>query len=231
MEPSYFDFMEQKLFLFDVDGTLMSSPSFLEEYQKYFGEQYSKYFNRSIKIDFSGLHGGTERKNLRILLKRQNLEPSVEQMDELFEIAGNNYIAHSNNSVLLPYVLETVDVLSKSCLLGIVTGNQETIARKRLKIIGLNKYFSFGAFGNESEDRSELVRLALERGKNLGWKGNLNDAYVVGDTLADVESGKSTRTKTVAVTTGSYSKERLTESNPDYIISNLSELLILEQRD
>src|SRR3989344_6846002 len=107
MEPSYFDFMEQKLFLFDVDGTLMSSPSFLEEYQKYFGEQYSKYFNRSIKIDFSGLHGGTERKNLRILLKRQNLEPSEKQMDEIFRMTGNNYIATPNNSVLLSNVFET----------------------------------------------------------------------------------------------------------------------------
>ena len=219
--------MGQKLFLFDIDGTLMSGPNFLDEYQKYLSEQLSKYFNRSIKIDFSGLHGGTERKNLRILLKRQGLEPSVEQMDEIFRMTGNNYIATPNNSVLLSNVFETVNILSKSCLLGIVTGNQETIARKRLKIIGLNKYFSFGAFGNESEDRSELVRLALERGKNLGWKGNLNDAYVVGDTPADVESGKSTRTKTVAVTTGSYSKEILAKSNPNYLISNLSELLIL----
>ena len=227
MGLSPFDFMEQKLFLFDVDGTLMSSPSFLEEYQKYLGEQYSKYFSRSIKIDFSGLHGGTERKNLRILLKRQNLEPSEKQMDEIFRMTGNNYIATPNNSVLLSNVFETVNILSKSCLLGIVTGNQETVARKRLKIIGLNKYFSFGAFGNESEDRSELVRQVLERSKTFGWGGNLNDAYVVGDTPADVESGKSTRTKTVAVTTGSYSKEILAKSNPNYLISNLSELLIL----
>ena len=219
--------MGQKLFLFDIDGTLMSGPNFLDEYQKYLSEQISKYFNRSIKIDFSGLHGGTERKNLRILLKRQNLEPSEKQMDEIFRMTGNNYIATPNNSVLLSNVFETVNILSKSCLLGIVTGNQETVARKRLKIIGLNKYFSFGAFGNESEDRSELVRQVLERSKTFGWGGNLNDAYVVGDTPADVESGKSTRTKTVAVTTGSYSKEILAKSNPNYLISNLSELLIL----
>ena len=205
----------------------MSGPNFLDEYQKYLSEQISKYFNRSIKIDFSGLHGGTERKNLRILLKRQNLEPSEKQMDEIFRMTGNNYIATPNNSVLLSNVFETVNILSKSCLLGIVTGNQETVARKRLKIIGLNKYFSFGAFGNESEDRSELVRQVLERSKTFGWGGNLNDAYVVGDTPADVESGKSTRTKTVAVTTGSYSKEILAKSNPNYLISNLSELLIL----
>ena len=228
MGLSPFDFMEQKLFLFDVDGTLMSSPSFLEEYQKYLGEQYSKYFNRSIKIDFSGLHGGTERKNLRILLRRQNLEPSEKQMDELFEIAGNNYIANSNNSVLLPYVLETVDFLSKSSFLGVVTGNQETVARKKLQQAGLSKYLRFGSFGNESEDRSELVKLALKRSRGFGWDGSLDNSYVVGDTPTDVESGKSAGIKTVAVTTGSYSKEKLAESNPDYIISSMSELLILK---
>ncbi len=91
----------------------------------------------------------------------------------------------------------------------------------------LNEYFPFGSFGNESEDRSELVRLALKRGRNFGWNGNLNSTYVIGDTPTDIESGKFAGTKTVAITTGSYSFEDLKKANPDYLINDLSRILTI----
>lgn len=220
--------MKRKLFLFDIDGTLMSSPNFLEEYQIYLGQQFSQYFGKQIKIDFSGLHGGTERKNLKILLKRQGMEElSENEMDKVFEIAGKNYTASQKNLILLPNVLGTVRILAESNKLGVVTGNQEIVARKKLHYSGLDEYLKFGSFGNESEDRSKLVELALERGRFFGFKGGLNDVYVVGDTPTDIESGKSMGTKTVAVSTGSYSREKLAESNPDYLLSDISELLNL----
>ena len=133
MGVSRFNFMGQKLLLFDIDGTLMSSPNFLKEYQIYLGKQFSEYFSRQIKIDFAGLHGGTERKNLRILLKRQGLEPDEKQIDDFFLMAGNNYIASKDNSKLLFGVFKTIKKLSESDLLGVVTGNQDIVARKKLK--------------------------------------------------------------------------------------------------
>ena len=125
---------------------------------------------------------------------------------------------------MLPLVSETLEELSEKHLLGIVTGNQELVARKRLESVGLDKYFSFGSFGNEDYERSNLVRNALNKAKRYGWNGDKSNVYLVGDTERDVEAGKIEGVVTIAVTTGSDSRKKLSGSNPDYIVDNLSEI-------
>ena len=137
---------ERKVFLFDIDGTLISSPEFLKDYSSQLKKKLSDYFAKPLDIDFSGLHGNTERRNIRIMLERQGINPDEEQIDEFFKEFGNAYIASSKNLILLPGVLEIVKDLSDKHLLGLVTGNQEFVARKRLESVRLNKYFSFGSF-------------------------------------------------------------------------------------
>ncbi|MBI2043109.1 HAD hydrolase-like protein [Candidatus Pacearchaeota archaeon] len=215
---------ERKVFLFDIDGTLISSPEFLKDYSTQLREELSSYFARPLEVDFSGLHGNTERKNLRIILERQGINPSENQFDEFFKEFGDNYLVSSKNLILLPWVSETIKELSDRHLLGLVTGNQEIVARKRLESVRLNKYFPFGSFGNEDYERSNLVRNALNRAREYGWERNKSNVYLVGDTTKDVEAGKIEGVITVAVATGSASKDELSGLNPDYIISNLSEI-------
>ena len=62
---------KRKVFLFDIDGTLISSPEFLSDYSAQLKRKLSDFFAKPLEVDFSGLHGNTERKNLRIILKRQ----------------------------------------------------------------------------------------------------------------------------------------------------------------
>lgn len=64
----------------------------------------------------------------------------------------------------------------------------------------------------------------MRRAKKYGWNGNKGNVYLIGDTTRDVEAGKVEGVVTIAVTTGSASKEELIKSDPDYIISNLSEI-------
>lgn len=52
-----------------------------------------------------------------------------------------------------------------------------------------------------------------------------NAGYMVGDSPYDIVAGKRARCKTVAVLTGDFSRKRLKEENPDYIIKTLKELL------
>jgi phosphoglycolate phosphatase-like HAD superfamily hydrolase len=218
---------KQNLLLFDMDGTLVSGNGFLERYQVFLGEQLSEFFGKPIKINFSGLHGGTERRNLRILLKRQGIEPADNVLDDFFRIAGRRYSASSSDAILLPSVKETLESLSEKCFLGLSTGNPESIARKKLELFDLNRYFIFGGFGNESEIRGKLVELALSRAMDYDWKGKPGDAYVIGDTAQDVDSGKYAGIGTIGVTTGSGTREQLESVHPDYIIGNLSELEVV----
>lgn len=220
--------MRQKLILFDIDGTLVSSGDFLERYQIFLNEKFSEFFGKPVDFDFSGLHGKTERGNLKILLKRRGIEPTEKELDDFFKFVGENYIASNRDAVLLPYVKRTIRSLSKTNLLGLTTGNPELVARKKLKVVGLEDYFPFGGFGNESDVRGEIVNLALSRARNYGWRGEKKEIYVVGDTPGDVEAGKYAGIRTVAITTGPASKENLLKANPDYLIGNLSELESIE---
>lgn len=51
------------------------------------------------------------------------------------------------------------------------------------------------------------------------------DMMIIGDSPEEVEIGKALNLKTVAITDGYYSTPRLRESNPDYLITNLNELI------
>jgi len=51
-----------------------------------------------------------------------------------------------------------------------------------------------------------------------------NAEYVVGDSPYDIMAGKKAKCRTIAVLTGDYSRKRLKEEKPDYIIKNLKKL-------
>ncbi len=72
--------------------------------------------------------------------------------------------------------------------IGLVSGLPERIAKERLRRIGLGRWFDEapGGFGCESEDRSQLVRLAVAR---AGVEAER--ALVVGDTVNDVEAAEA----------------------------------------
>ena len=52
--------------------------------------------------------------------------------------------------------------------LGLLTGNLEPCARLKLEPIGANRFFAFGAFGSDDEDRYRLAPVALARACDLG---------------------------------------------------------------
>src|SRR5216683_2622087 len=54
-------------------------------------------------------------------------------------------------------------LLEQGYLLGLVTGNVEAAAHIKLHRARLNRFFSFGGYGSDSDDRAELTRQALER--------------------------------------------------------------------
>ena len=67
--------------------------------------------------------------------------------------------------------------------MGIVTAALEAAAHIKLSRARLNRFFSFGGYGSDSEDRTELTRRAIERaGAILGLKLVPARVYAVGDT-------------------------------------------------
>jgi phosphoglycolate phosphatase len=113
---------------------------------------------------------------------------------------------------VLPGILSLLDEMSTrdDVILGLATGNLELGARIKLDRGGLNPYFSFGGFGSDSENRTDLVRQAADKAahKNGGSISPTN-IFVIGDTPLDIEAGNRCGFKTVGVATGTYSVEQL----------------------
>ncbi len=58
--------------------------------------------------------------------------------------------------------------------------------------------------------------------KNLGIEPDPTKFVIIGDTPRDIECAQYAGMKSVAVTTGKFSKEELSSSNPDLVLENLA---------
>lgn len=121
---------------------------------------------------------------------------------------------------LLPRLVED------GVLLGIVSGALEAAAHIKLARGDLNRFFSFGGYGSDSSDRSELTRLAVERaGRIHGHPLDAARLLVVGDTPRDIDAAHAVGAIAVGVATGKYTVKALRDAGADHVLSTLEEPL------
>jgi phosphoglycolate phosphatase len=109
--------------------------------------------------------------------------------------------------------------------LGLLTGNIEKGARLKLEPHCLNEFFSFGAFGDDSEDRNLLLPIAVTRHfLKTGTSVDFSHCLIVGDTPRDVECAHVHGASCLAVATGRrHSLEDLERSGADLALADLSD--------
>ncbi len=216
-----------RLVLFDIDGTILLS-----------GGAAVRAVNRAFKniygvenaMDGIRADGKTDPIILgEIFNKRLGRGFMREEAAKVF----NQYvfflreeITNSKGFRVLPGVAELLDSLSQKSrlVLGVATGNIQEGAWIKLERAGLNSYFKFGGFGSDSENREQLIRIAVERGKALvNHNREFQSIFVIGDTPFDIIHGRAAGGKTVAVATGSYSVNDLAEYGSDYLFKNFSD--------
>lgn len=113
-------------------------------------------------------------------------------------------------------------------LLGLVTGNVEAAAHIKLHRGRLNRFFSFGGYGSDSNDRIELTKRALERAALVyGDAIDPTQCLAVGDTPHDVTAAHGAGLECVGVASGHFTIQQLREAGADYAIDSLEENLPL----
>ena len=126
---------------------------------------------------------------------------------------------------VLPGVLELLEKLSEQSdkTLGLLTGNLQRGARLKLEHYDLWRFFPFGAFADDHHDRNALGPCALGRAvAHAGCGFSPGQIDVVGDTGHDIACGRAIGARAVAVATGSWSRERLAECQPDFLFDDLA---------
>jgi phosphoglycolate phosphatase-like HAD superfamily hydrolase len=109
-------------------------------------------------------------------------------------------------------------------LLGLLTGNLEPAAWLKLGSVGLDRYFRFGAFGNDAPNRDALPRIAVERAARFadGHQFARKNVLIVGDTVHDIRCGAELGVCAVGVATGSTDAATLRAAGADYVFDSFA---------
>ncbi len=221
---------EPKAVLFDIDGTLVTTGGASDRaWRRAFKELHD------VDVDVPAVTGKgipDPEVGRKVFVAAIGREPSGEEAEALMrrrleyldeEVESSpGYVVHDGVKELLDRLID------EGRLLGLTTGNVEEAAHIKLSRGGLNGYFSFGGYGSDSPDRTELTKKALERAKLVaGGELDLAATFSCGDTPRDVEAGHGAGLRVVGVATGSYTVEQLLEAGADAAVESLREGLPL----
>jgi phosphoglycolate phosphatase len=210
--------------LFDIDGTiLVTGGAGGAAWQRAFEELHGVEANVADHTDAGMTDPEIAAIVFREVIGRQG---SPEERAK----AIGSYLRHLPDTVaespgyrVMPGVEQLLDrLIDGGLLLGLVTGNIEAAAHIKLARANLNRFFSFGGYGSDSPDRTELTKAALRRGELVSG-GNLQDGacIAVGDTPRDVKAGHGAGIAVAGVATGSYGVDELRAAGADFSLPTL----------
>ena len=219
--------MTRKLLLFDIDGTLINPDNVGRR-------SITKAFHDLCHIADAfaeiNMAGKTDVQIVKEGLSTHGLSSNDGRVSAVLSQYIKNLEAAAKQGTMSIYpgvidLLKTFKARDGSRL-GLLTGNIEQGARIKLGALELNQYFSFGAFGDDSEDRNKLLPIAVKRSREIsGVEVAFHDCIVIGDTPMDVQCAKPYGATAIAVSTGFYSHESLLETEADYVIRDLSDAI------
>jgi len=212
-----------KLLLFDIDGTLITT-----------GGAGMRALNRAFcqvvgivnALDGIRLHGKTDPAIIReVFAVRGDSQHPTDSLEEILEM----YVkllpeeVQQSSYTVLPGILRFLEDFQghPNIAIGLATGNVERGARIKLQPGNLNRFFRFGGFGSDAENRTELVRRAAQNGgRHAGATIDARDTFVIGDTPRDIVAGREAGFQTVGVATGGYSVRDLEEAGADLVVGD-----------
>ncbi|HEY6071442.1 MAG TPA: HAD family hydrolase [Chthoniobacterales bacterium] len=217
---------QKRLLLFDIDGTLIHSGGAGMEALK---RALKERFKIDDDLDDIEIAGMTDSGIVISILEKHKIPTTPENIGVFLD----SYVHFLSKELprrkgkLLPGVLDLLKKLKgrKSVVLGLLTGNLSRGAQLKLDHYGVWHFFEFGAFADDHHDRNELGAFARARAKEKhGREFSSDEIDVIGDTPRDIACGKALGARTIAVATGTWSREKLAQHNPDYLIDDLSDV-------
>jgi phosphoglycolate phosphatase len=218
--------MTKRLLLFDIDGTLIdSSGAGIRSLKAVLRHQFG------VTDDLHGVEiaGKTDTGIVHQILRKQNIAVTEENTAAFLEqylefLAGE---LPQRQGRLLPGIAELLPRLQvrPQNVLALLTGNLRRGAELKLVHYGIWNFFEFGAFADDHDDRNYLGPFAQQRARE---KHAIDfapaDIDVIGDTPHDIACGKAIGARTIAVSTGSFSRAQLAAHQPDIILADFSEV-------
>ena len=202
-----------KLFLFDFDGVIVDSL-----------DVYEKTVTDCLKdIDQPLLRSREEflelfEDNFYESLKNKGIDLNV------FMKASEDILAQVKIKDMKPFpqIAPVIEELHKKHCLIVVSSNDYTSIKEALDYFNYDDYFKDILGSDFMFSKKEKILYAAKK-----YNVALQDIYYIGDTTGDIKEGKQAGVKTVGVTWGWHSKEKMAAAGPDYLFDNPQELLQL----
>jgi phosphoglycolate phosphatase len=211
--------------LFDVDGTLIDSGG---AGARSWTHAFDKLYGIPADIGSHTAAGETDpvvaRKTFEGAVGREPTEAELARLFAVYLLRLSEEVRTSEGYRVLTGVEDLLLMLSDAgTMLGLVSGAMEGAARVKLSRADLNRFFVFGGYGSDSDDRAMLTRVAIDKAAMLhGHDITPDRVFVVGDTPLDVEAARAVGAVSVAVASGRFSVKELRSAGAGHVLPSLT---------
>lgn len=195
--------MKNNVLIFDYDGVLIDS---FDIFMKNFIYACKKegFSNIDSEEDFLKIFDGNMYESMF------NMGMSKEQILRIVYYMRDQLLEKQDKIDFFPDVKEMLEKLSKNFVLVIVTSNDTGVVERFLKS---RNVFCFNEIIGSDKEHSKIAKI-----KKVKEMFNAKDFFYIGDTTGDIIEGRKAGVKTVAVSWGWHSKDKLKDVKPDFLV-------------
>src|SRR5579864_6932663 len=213
-------------YIFDIDGTLLVTKDLV--HWNALHQAMLEAYGVDTSLEGIPYHGKTDLSILRAALAREGIHDRAfeSRLPRALEIVRREVeMSHKQIApAICPGIPEILKLIQSSGkLIGVASGNLETVGWHKIEAAGLREYFSFGFFSDHCESRTGIFQNAT----NYVAHQLCPEAKTcfVGDTPSDIEAAREVGASIVAVASGIFTVDELSACFPDLCVSHCGELL------
>ena len=212
-------------YVFDIDGTLLVVQDLV--HWSALRQAMLEAYNVDTTIEGIPYHGMTDLSILRAALLRAGVgeDSFISALPRALDVVCREVELNRQNirPQVCPGIPELLAQLQhQGKLLGVASGNLETVGWHKIDAAALRPFFSFGFFSDQSETRAAIFQKAIDH--IAAVRGPDARACFIGDTPSDIQAAKSVGALIVSVASGTFSAEELVAHSPDLCLTTCGEL-------
>jgi phosphoglycolate phosphatase len=211
-----------KALLIDLDGTLVNpTQALLEAATAGFIAIGATEYNPHIGIEIA--RRMEQNQPVHDLFSPEQRKPQVVKKF-LHAYIDAYYVSTINKTTPMPKVYETLQTLSRTRPLALVTLRSipKKQITKELQKLKLLPYFKTVITAMDVKKPKPFPDAVIKAAQQLGV--SVHNCAIIGDSIVDIQAGKAANAKTIAVLTGLYTRQELEKENPDLIIPDINHL-------
>ena len=221
----------KKLFLFDIDGTLIS-PGGVS--RGLLGKAISQETGQDVELGYNDVAGFTDRSITRHALAK------LDHGGLVSETLLNSILDAYVDSMKIEFTESDEPFIYKDCVAlldavegaghakCLLTGNMKSVSKIKLEKFGLWDRFRFGIFSDDAEEKLSMPLLAREKAWDVMAESyRLENMVLVGDTAQDAEAANENGCESVIVCRKPEKRELIESMNPTFLVDDLSDQAVV----